>query len=60
MTDGVRWNYTTWLNIVFLALAAVLMVRFVRTGGMAMMRMMGGGPDDMAEHGHDGMAEHEH
>ncbi|WP_194898634.1 permease, partial [Catenulispora pinisilvae] len=48
MDDGVKWNYTSWLNIAFLALAAVLVVRFVRTGGMAMMRMMGGGPDDMA------------
>jgi uncharacterized membrane protein YraQ (UPF0718 family) len=48
MNEGVKWNYTTWLNIVFLVLAAVLVVRFFRTGGMAMMRMMGGGPDDMA------------
>jgi uncharacterized membrane protein YraQ (UPF0718 family) len=60
MTEGVRWNYTTWLNIVFLVLAAVLVVRFLRTGGMAMMRMMNGGPDDMAEHDHDGTAEHGH
>jgi len=27
---------------------------------MAMMRMMNGGPDDMAQHDHDGMAEHGH
>src|SRR3954452_3221806 len=26
--DGVRWNYTTWLNIVFLLLAAALVWRF--------------------------------
>jgi hypothetical protein len=51
-TDGVHWNYTTWLNIVFLAIAAVLVVRFYRTGGGPMLKMMGGGPDDMAEHGH--------
>jgi uncharacterized membrane protein YraQ (UPF0718 family) len=58
MSEGVKWNYTTWLNIVFLLLAAVLLVRFFRTGGMAMMRMMGGGPDDMAG-GHDhGAMEH--
>ncbi|MFJ8032483.1 permease [Streptomyces sp. NPDC096032] len=43
--EGVRWNYTTWLNIVFLALAAVLVVRFLRTGGAAMLRMMSGAPD---------------
>ena len=33
-------NYTTVLNIVFLALAAVLVVRFVTTGGLPMLRMM--------------------
>ncbi|SEO81181.1 permease [Actinacidiphila rubida] len=43
--EGVRWNYTTWLNIVFLLLAAALAVRFVTTGGIAMLRMMGGSPD---------------
>jgi hypothetical protein len=50
--DGIRWNYTTWLNIVFLVLAAVLVVRFFRTGGREMLAMMGGGPDDMADHDH--------
>jgi uncharacterized protein len=40
----VTWNYTTALNLVFLALAAVLTVRFLRTGGPAMLRMMGGPP----------------
>ncbi|MFJ6789231.1 permease [Streptomyces angustmyceticus] len=41
---GVSWNYTTWLNIAFLALAAALVHRFVRTGGRAMLGMMGGAP----------------
>ncbi|MFE3115598.1 permease [Streptomyces niveus] len=41
-TEGVTWNYTTWLNIVFLAFAAVLLLRFVRTGGLTMLRMTGG------------------
>ncbi|MFC9746480.1 permease [Streptomyces niveus] len=41
-TEGITWNYTTWLNIVFLALAAVLLLRFGRTGGLTMLRMMGG------------------
>ncbi|MFF7969784.1 permease [Streptomyces sp. NPDC007905] len=49
--EGVSWNYTTWLNIAFLLLAAALLVRFVRTGGPAMLRMMGGSSDD-PEHGH--------
>jgi uncharacterized membrane protein YraQ (UPF0718 family) len=45
MHEAVSWNYTTWLNIVFLILAAALVVRFVRTGGVPMLRMMGGAPD---------------
>ncbi|MEU2779268.1 permease [Streptomyces sp. NPDC007162] len=55
--EGVSWNYTTWLNIAFLLLAAVLLVRFWRTGGMTMLRMMGGSPDtshDHADHMHHG------
>ena len=39
-------NYDTILNIVFLALAGVLLWRFVRTGGMTMLKMMGGAPPD--------------
>lgn len=42
--EGVTWNYTTFLNIAFLILAASLLVRFFRTGGMGMLRMMGGAP----------------
>jgi uncharacterized protein len=38
-------NYTTVLNIVFLAIAAALVWRFARTGGRMMLRMMGGKPD---------------
>jgi len=49
---GVSWNYTTWLNIAFLLLAAALVWRFFATGGRPMLAMMGGGPDDMG--GHDG------
>jgi hypothetical protein len=47
---GPVWNYTTWLNIAFLLLAAVLLWRFFTTGGRQMLAMMGGGPDDMAGH----------
>ncbi|WP_406449504.1 permease [Streptomyces sp. NBC_01622] len=53
--DGITWNYTTWLNIAFLLLAASLVVRFLRSGGPAMLRMMGGSPD----HG-EAEQEHEH
>jgi uncharacterized membrane protein YraQ (UPF0718 family) len=41
---GITWNYTTILNIVFLLLAAALLVRFFRSGGRAMLTMMGGSP----------------
>ncbi|MBF6064003.1 permease [Nocardia terpenica] len=55
MTEGIRWNYTTWLNIVFGILAALLVLRFVRTGGIPMLRMMGGSPDaEMRNHGGGG------
>ncbi len=38
---SVTWNYTTYLNLVFLALAAVLLWRYLRRGGgLAMLRMM--------------------
>ena len=33
-------SYTTWLNIVFLGLAALLVWRFLKTGGPEMLRMM--------------------
>jgi uncharacterized membrane protein YraQ (UPF0718 family) len=37
----VTWNYSTYLNIVFLTLAAVLLWRYFRRGGgLAMLRMM--------------------
>jgi hypothetical protein len=37
---SISWNYTTWLNIIFLILAALLVWRFVITGGPQMLRMM--------------------
>ncbi len=38
---GVSWNYTTVLNIVALLVSAILVWRFLRTGGLNMLRMMG-------------------
>jgi uncharacterized membrane protein YraQ (UPF0718 family) len=66
MEAGITWNYTTWLNIAFLILAAALVFRFVRTGGISMLRMMGGAPDQdhtgHSAHGHNGQrdADHQH
>jgi uncharacterized protein len=37
---SITWNYTTWLNISFLLLAALLVRRFMVTGGPEMLRMM--------------------
>jgi uncharacterized membrane protein YraQ (UPF0718 family) len=59
MDASVTWNYTTVLNLVFLALATVLIVRALRTGVVGMLRMMdrpsGAGAGDHAdEHHHEG------
>ena len=40
----IQWNYTTVLNMVALLVAAGLGYRFVRTGGVPMLQMMGGEP----------------
>jgi hypothetical protein len=39
-TASVSLNYTTYLNIVFLLVAALLLWRFFTTGGAQMLRMM--------------------
>jgi uncharacterized protein len=58
MQAGISWNYTTWLNIAFIAFAAILVVRFITSGGLPMVRMMGGSPEaqpdqsDQSQHGH--------
>jgi uncharacterized membrane protein YraQ (UPF0718 family) len=50
---SVTLNYTTVLNVVFLVVAALLVIRFLRTGGPDMLRMMDGGAADR-----DGAASH--
>lgn len=69
---GITWNYTTWLNIAFLILAALLTWRFFRTEGRQMLAMMGGAPttetqhrdapatDEAAEHPGHGGNHHQH
>lgn len=49
-TEGIQWNYTTILNIIFLILAAALVIRFIRTGGIPMLRMMNKPAQEMAHH----------
>jgi uncharacterized membrane protein YraQ (UPF0718 family) len=46
---AVHWNYTSVLNIVAVLLAAALVYRFVRTGALPMLKMMGGSPADIPE-----------
>lgn len=48
--EAIRWNYTTWLNIAFLIVAAFLVVRFLRTGGPEMLRMMSAPEGGKHEH----------
>src|SRR6266480_2595814 len=50
LTEGIHWNYTSILNIIFLVLAAILVIRFIRTGGIPMLRMMNTPEHDMAHH----------
>jgi uncharacterized protein len=61
MEESIHWNYTTILNIVFLMLAAVLAIRFLRTGGPAMLRMMSGSGHhelNRSQHSHQGHDHH--
>jgi uncharacterized membrane protein YraQ (UPF0718 family) len=46
--SSVTWNYTTWLNILFLLLAALLVWRFTKAGGLEMLRMMNTQPHPKA------------
>jgi hypothetical protein len=55
----VSWNYDTFLNVVFLVLIAVMGVRFLRTDGLTMVRMMNAPPHDDTGHGH-GQGGHHH
>jgi uncharacterized membrane protein YraQ (UPF0718 family) len=58
MTASVTWNYTTYLNIVFLLVAAALTWRYFRRGGgWSMLTMMNEPMDEHAHHHHE---HHEH
>ena len=52
MQESIRWNYTSVLNILFLLVSAVLLVRFLKTGGPEMLKMMDEvpAPDAPAHH----------
>jgi uncharacterized membrane protein YraQ (UPF0718 family) len=57
---SVELNYTTVLNIIFLVLAAVLVWRFVRTGGVPMLKMMGETAGHSDHESHQGHEHHSH
>ncbi|TMD41624.1 MAG: permease [Chloroflexi bacterium] len=56
------WNYTTFLDLAALVLAAVLGWRFLRTGGVEMLRAMNSAPGAGHEmvHDHHDHEHHEH
>ncbi|WP_375401697.1 permease [uncultured Amnibacterium sp.] len=61
LESSIGWNYTTWLNIGFLVIAAALVIWFFATGNGPMLRMMGGAPDMEHQHGgHEHETLHEH
>ncbi len=47
ITEGIHWNYTSWLNIAFLIIAIVLIYRFIKSGGLPMLKMMDKAKMDM-------------
>jgi uncharacterized protein len=48
LSPTISWNYTTYLNIVFIVVGLLLVWRFFRTGGPMMLKMMGGSPEPAA------------
>jgi uncharacterized protein len=50
-STGPTLNYTSVLNVIFLVLAAILIMRFLRTGGPEMLRMMSA-PQPPGTHAH--------
>lgn len=51
---SITLNYTTVLNIIFLFIATLLLVRFFRTGGPEMLKMMDGSSEHEHHHDHSG------
>ena len=50
ITEGIKRNYTTLFIIILLMMAAVLVIRFLRTGGLPMLRMMNTSEHEMTHH----------
>ncbi|HZL00011.1 MAG TPA: permease [Caulobacteraceae bacterium] len=53
MPETISWNYTTWLDLIGIGLSALLLWRFMTTGGPAMLKAMEApGEHDHACHNH--------
>ncbi len=52
LVSGPTLNYTSVLNVIFLAIMALLAWRFLRTGGLEMLRMMERPAQEHAHHDH--------
>jgi hypothetical protein len=52
MAEGIGWNATTWLNLAAIAGSALLLLRFLRTGGPEMLKAMNEDPEEADAHGH--------
>jgi uncharacterized membrane protein YraQ (UPF0718 family) len=52
MQEAIRWNYTSVLNILFLLVSAIMLFRFLKTGGPMMLRMMDEAPPPDAPASH--------
>jgi uncharacterized membrane protein YraQ (UPF0718 family) len=62
---NISWDYTTFLNIGFGAISALLIYRFATIGGLTMLRIMSGPATDshadgMHHHDHATMPHHDH
>jgi hypothetical protein len=55
----ISWDATTFCNIAALAVIALLLLRFLRTGGIEMLRMMEMPAEHMEHHHHGSSVPHE-
>jgi uncharacterized protein len=58
--ESIHWNYATILNMLSLLLASALIIRFLRTGGPAMLRIMSASSHQANEHPIAAHSEHHH
>lgn len=52
LLNNITWNYTTILNIIFISVAAILIIQFLKTNGLGMLKMMDQSPQENPTHHH--------